>query len=177
MAGGWMRPAALFHARDPEADVHQQTLANIPADQIPGIVERAKVMWRAGAYHDEIAKAVGLTTSSFEHLSRSNRDVFPERTMGGDTRVSAVVGSSVVDGTENLNKRFGEAFRPLPGLEPVPDLDNRGCRWPVTITCEDPITQTLNDFCCGRQRVFNGQRLLSYCGTHRRISREGGARE
>lgn len=173
MAGGWMRLAALFHARDPEAGVHQQTLANIPADQIPAIVERAKVMWKAGAYHDEIAKAVGLTTSSFEHLSRANRDVFPARTMGGDARANTVIGSPVVDATENLNKRFGDAFRPLPGAEPVPYLDNRGCRWPVTIACEDPLSQTLNEFCCGRRRVLNGERLLSYCGAHRRISKEG----
>lgn len=66
---------------------------------------------------------------------------------------------------EKARPARADAFRPLPGVSPVPMAEARGCRWPVH-EAGDPMQESATHV-CGAERVHP---KLAYCPVHHRLS-------
>lgn len=146
----------------------------IPRYRTPEQIEkdrnRAALLWRHGFTVEHICDMVGMGRSSFYAMTATNRDLFPPRPQ------PKVAASPNIHQREHFppridGRQFEYAFVPLDGCDPVPLVENTGCNWPVCDEPGNPLTAPLHTHACGAPRKWIGDRQLSYCREHHRMSR------
>ncbi|MEF2073516.1 GcrA family cell cycle regulator [Consotaella aegiceratis] len=155
------------------------------------VIRQAAKMWVEGKSARAIGDALGMTPNQISGIAAKRREMFPKRGKGSKTKTAS---KSPRKSAQVVPMRpqpkpapqprprpeeplpaavaTADAFKPLPGSEPVLlwEIGAFQCHWPVGEG--DPMAETFTRFCgC---RVASPK--LSYCAVHQRLSEGEGTR-